>query len=98
MLTHLCWEEGGGSVIPLVLVSTAHSPGDDPQYIQGAGDDEESWAMGLTPALFWEHHDYILEYSSQDVIEDRIREAWRALFASAHDHSLKMPPHAWGGG
>ena len=24
-------------------------------YIPGAGDDEESWAQGLTPALFWKH-------------------------------------------
>lgn len=25
-------------------------------YVPGAGDDEESWARGLTPALFWQHH------------------------------------------
>lgn len=24
-------------------------------YVPGAGDDEESWAEGLTPALFWKH-------------------------------------------
>lgn len=24
-------------------------------YVPGAGDDEESWAQGLTPALFWQH-------------------------------------------
>eukprot|EP00899_Mesostigma_viride_P012214 jgi/Mesvir1/20994/Mv08055-RA.1 len=24
-------------------------------YVPGAGDDEESWAMGLTPELFWKH-------------------------------------------
>lgn len=24
-------------------------------YIPGAGDDEESWACGLTPTLFWDH-------------------------------------------
>lgn len=24
-------------------------------YVPGAGDDEESWAQGLTPALFWKH-------------------------------------------
>ena len=24
-------------------------------YVPGAGDDEESWAKGLTPALFWQH-------------------------------------------
>ena len=25
-------------------------------YVPGAGDDEESWAQGLTPSLFWSHH------------------------------------------
>ncbi|PYH40825.1 initiator tRNA phosphoribosyl transferase family protein [Aspergillus saccharolyticus JOP 1030-1] len=29
-------------------------------YIQGAGDDAESWALGLTPPLFWEHRAAIL--------------------------------------
>ena len=26
------------------------------EYVPGAGDDEESWARGLTPALLWAHH------------------------------------------
>lgn len=29
-------------------------------YVQGAGDDEEAWAHGLTPALFWKHRYEIL--------------------------------------
>eukprot|EP01028_Stygiella_incarcerata_P013946 TRINITY_DN868_c0_g1_i8.p1 TRINITY_DN868_c0_g1~~TRINITY_DN868_c0_g1_i8.p1 ORF type:complete len:472 (-),score=116.37 TRINITY_DN868_c0_g1_i8:1929-3296(-) len=29
-------------------------------YIQGAADDPESWAHGLTPELFWTHHDELL--------------------------------------
>ncbi|KAI1171470.1 initiator tRNA phosphoribosyl transferase [Nemania sp. FL0916] len=29
-------------------------------YIQGAGDDTENWALGLTAALFWEHADKLL--------------------------------------
>jgi tRNA A64-2'-O-ribosylphosphate transferase len=29
-------------------------------YIPGAGDDEESWARGLTPALFWAHRETVL--------------------------------------
>ncbi|GAB1314164.1 tRNA A64-2'-O-ribosylphosphate transferase [Madurella fahalii] len=29
-------------------------------YIQGAGDDTENWAMGLTPAVFWRHQDELL--------------------------------------
>ena len=29
-------------------------------YVQGAGDDQESWARGLTPALFWKNKDTLL--------------------------------------
>ena len=29
-------------------------------YIQGAGDDSEGWAQGLTPELFWEHRTMLL--------------------------------------
>lgn len=25
------------------------------EYVPGAGDDEESWARGLTPELLWQH-------------------------------------------
>lgn len=44
----------------IVLVSVSpttapdfHTPG--ATYVQGAGDDHEAWALGLTPALFWRH-------------------------------------------
>ncbi|KAG0050683.1 hypothetical protein BGZ83_004513 [Gryganskiella cystojenkinii] len=30
-------------------------------YVQGSGDDEEMWSKGLTPDLFWENVDYLLE-------------------------------------
>ena len=30
------------------------------EYVPGAGDDEESWAKGLTAGLFWEHTDFLL--------------------------------------
>lgn len=29
-------------------------------YVQGAGDDHESWAQGLTPHLFWQHRTELL--------------------------------------
>ena len=32
-------------------------------YIPGAGDDDESWARKLTPKLFWENVDFILDTS-----------------------------------
>ncbi|KAL1302598.1 hypothetical protein AAFC00_002974 [Neodothiora populina] len=36
-------------------------------YIQGAGDDAESWAHGLTPPLFWEHRDDLVKLSEEDL-------------------------------
>ena len=36
-------------------------------YIQGAGDDSESWSHGLTPTLFWRHQDQLLTTVEEDV-------------------------------
>ncbi|XP_057500177.1 uncharacterized protein C3F10.06c isoform X2 [Actinidia eriantha] len=49
---------------PIILVSASSSSGNFQHrttsefswnYIPGAGDDEESWARGLSPILFWNH-------------------------------------------
>lgn len=49
---------------PIILVSASSSSGNFQHrttsefswnYIPGAGDDEESWARGLSPSLFWKH-------------------------------------------
>ncbi|EPS67502.1 hypothetical protein M569_07273, partial [Genlisea aurea] len=54
---------------PIILVSSSHSsdtfyPKTTSEfswnYIAGAGDDEEGWARGLTPRLFWEHANEII--------------------------------------
>ncbi|KAM3497659.1 hypothetical protein MY10362_008994 [Beauveria mimosiformis] len=36
-------------------------------YIQGAGDDTENWAHGLTPPVFWAHVDRLLETAEADL-------------------------------
>ncbi|KAI1377270.1 initiator tRNA phosphoribosyl transferase [Hypoxylon crocopeplum] len=36
-------------------------------YIQGAGDDTENWALGLTPPVFWRHADTLLSTSETDL-------------------------------
>lgn len=36
-------------------------------YIQGAGDDTENWAYGLTPTIFWEHQQTLLSTSEADL-------------------------------
>ncbi|KAL4933099.1 initiator tRNA phosphoribosyl transferase family protein [Aspergillus undulatus] len=46
-------------------------------YIQGAGDDSEAWAHGLTPPVFWAHKSTLLATSEEDlpdVIENLTRE------------------------
>ena len=37
------------------------------EYIPGAGDDEESWARGLTPSMMWDHYEDILQ--SEDSLQ-----------------------------
>lgn len=36
-------------------------------YIQGAGDDAEGWAHGLTPPVFWEHRVLLKETPEEDL-------------------------------
>ncbi|KAL6052595.1 tRNA A64-2'-O-ribosylphosphate transferase, variant 3 [Balamuthia mandrillaris] len=63
------------NTIPIICVSASWAPkGDMTGYIQGAGDDEESWSQGLTPSLFWRNRSYILNYHhffSQDEDQDQ---------------------------
>ena len=40
---------------------------EDPTYIQGAGDDSETWAHGLTPDVFWAHAERLLESQEHDL-------------------------------
>jgi tRNA A64-2'-O-ribosylphosphate transferase len=42
-------------------------------YLPGAGDDEESWARHLTPALFWSHIEDLIDPSlTEDDVDSRI--------------------------
>jgi tRNA A64-2'-O-ribosylphosphate transferase len=36
-------------------------------YIQGAGDDTENWAHGLTPSIFWANREFLLSTPEQDL-------------------------------
>ena len=36
-------------------------------YIQGAGDDNESWSRGLTSEMFWERKDILLDTAEEDL-------------------------------
>lgn len=47
-------------------------------YVQGAGDDTENWAHGLTPPVFWDNADQLLSTPEAD-----LPELIRSLVASA---------------
>lgn len=68
-------------------------------YTPGAADDHESWARGLTPRLFWSHHDEILQSTPDEterVIDDIVQkyrnenEEW--YLDSGHDAALVELP------
>eukprot|EP01080_Neovahlkampfia_damariscottae_P010975 gene10975-3682_t len=50
---------------PLILICASDPSFDEKtfswRYIQGAGDDHQTWGKGLTPELFWKFEDEILE-------------------------------------
>ncbi|KAI9807339.1 MAG: hypothetical protein M1833_000082 [Piccolia ochrophora] len=46
---------------PLILVTASRTtPHAEIDYVQGAADDSEAWAHGLTPSLFWAHAPLLL--------------------------------------
>jgi len=56
---------------PVILCTASRQvPGGearDQGYVQGAADDSESWAHGLTAALFWNHKDKLLQTPEDDL-------------------------------
>lgn len=49
----------------------AETDGNGFVYVQGAGDDHENWARGLTPDLFWQHSDALLA-CEKDLLEEAV--------------------------
>ncbi|KAI9669804.1 MAG: hypothetical protein M1829_005059 [Trizodia sp. TS-e1964] len=48
---------------PVVCCTASRYATQDAAYVQGAGDDSEGWAMGLTPSLFWANTEKLLAAS-----------------------------------
>jgi len=79
MWTNPCsqiWDESNSPVhqdLPfsaVVCVSASFQRDGHPGlYIQGAGDDEESWAHGLQPSLFWSHGQFLADVDSDECVE-----------------------------
>lgn len=61
-------------------------------YIQGAGDDSEGWAHGLTPSVFWENQD-ILKSTPEEGLPVLIKElvAGQSRQGAGHDATLIGP-------
>jgi tRNA A64-2'-O-ribosylphosphate transferase len=54
------------SYICILCVNCSDSTMRSDEYIPGAGDDEQSWSLGLTPSLFWYNHKTLLQISSTE--------------------------------
>ncbi|PWZ00509.1 initiator tRNA phosphoribosyl transferase, partial [Testicularia cyperi] len=52
-------------LLPAILSSNKDC--EDSIYVQGAGDDHENWARGLTPDMFWTHHTQLLKCSKVSI-------------------------------
>ncbi|KAJ9244622.1 hypothetical protein DTO207G8_2313 [Paecilomyces variotii] len=61
-------------------------------YIQGAGDDSESWAHGLTPPVFWENKSTLLA-TDEEELPDRIQELMAKQRSQKTDHqAIRVAP------
>ncbi|KAL3486728.1 tRNA A64-2'-O-ribosylphosphate transferase [Aspergillus germanicus] len=61
-------------------------------YIQGAGDDSEAWAHGLTPPVFWVHKATLLTETEEDLPEviEKLTQEHRQQ-SSSHQATLVLP-------
>ena len=60
---------------------------DEYVYVQGAGDDHENWARGLTPDLFWKHRAALLACEKDQLeamVDDLVAREATSAAGSAH--------------
>lgn len=78
--------------IPLILVSASDVNRDEKtygwKYIQGAGDDHQSWSRGLTPELFYKYEKEILEDTS--IIEEIVDKDQQSDIHTLFNHSNQI--------
>lgn len=60
-------------------------------YIQGAGDDTENWAHGLTPLVFWNNRDRLMSSTEADLPEiiEALMDRQEASDASRRENLIK---------
>jgi len=77
-------KEAESSCTPIICVSASalvipsqHREFYSWPYLAGAADDEENWAEGLTPLLFWSNIEWILSAGNSTECEDHVGEVLR---------------------
>jgi len=80
--------------IPVVCLSASTVVHANWQYIQGAADDEESWAQGLTHRAFWLHRDRLLEADSTD-IDTLVQQVATQTATTPTHHSVSCGVVSW---
>ena len=71
VLVELAEEENAWNAILCCTAShrVQGAEGSEEGYIQGAGDDSEGWSCGLTPEVFWENRETLMEANEGDAEE-----------------------------
>ena len=65
-------------------------------YVQGAGDDEEAWSLGLTPFLMWQHKESLMQIAditSQSSTAGEVEEDLRCKISTIIAENLASPPN-----
>eukprot|EP01128_Nolandella_sp_AFSM9_P001991 TRINITY_DN12392_c0_g1_i1.p1 TRINITY_DN12392_c0_g1~~TRINITY_DN12392_c0_g1_i1.p1 ORF type:complete len:480 (-),score=25.56 TRINITY_DN12392_c0_g1_i1:26-1465(-) len=59
---------------PIFCLCASRAQANGTAYIQGAGDDHETWAHGLTPRLFWDNVAFLLSIQDEGYgeVEERV--------------------------
>jgi len=90
----------GQSCHHLVLCSASHrvlgAEASEGGYIQGAGDDNESWSHGLSAQLFWQHKDLLMQTSENalpTLIEDLVKHEYDVSQTSVQTTSIVQVPN-----
>lgn len=84
---------------PIICLTTSHrvhgTENPEQNYIQGAGDDSESWSHGLTPELFWRHKDTLMSTTEAELpslIASLINSPEHARMQSQSPAATLIPP------
>ena len=78
---------------PIVCCSASgEEAGDGDCYVQGAGDDTENWANGLTANVFWPNLDKLIAIESEEELEVTIQKLVASKREGKLDHSEAIRP------